>query len=167
MTLAAIRINVPDIAGWMTVGAYGVVVVIALLRQWWGWGRGWQMYSRRGTLVATFTPSPDIEPRPPAVFCPDHSRDVPDAMRSLAQMGKYRGHHFRIVVPAATGIWRWSYIIAQGERQLGKWRWRYECARNAFTRRFQEPEIDGCPECLPVKARDPGLSRHLGTLDKI
>ena len=159
-----------DIAGWITVAAYAAVVVIAVLRQWWGWGRSWKMYSRPRTFVAEYTPHPGENPRPTSVFCPQHSRDVRDGLRVPDTAGVWLGYNFTVVVPAATGIWQWSYITATSsglESPLGKWQWRYECARLAFTRRFQEPDIGGCPACLPVKAQDPSLDRPVGTVDKI
>ena len=165
-----VHITVPDIAGWITVVAYAAVVVIAFLRQWWGWGRSWKMYSRPHTLVSTYTPLEGESPTPNAVFCEEHWDKTLDALHAHPAPGRWLGHSFAVVVPAATGIWRWSYIIATspGLRDpLGKWQWRRECARLAFTRRFEEPEIGGCPECLPVKAQDPSLARQLGTVTEI
>lgn len=154
----------PDIAGWITVVAYGIVVVVALLRQWFGWGRSWRLYSRPGTLIASIDAQHASDERPRyVVYCPEHSYSIPDGLRTPVPPDKCCGHIFQIVVPAATGIWRWSYIFANGNNSLGRWRWRYECARNALTRRFQEPDIGGCPECVPVKAHDPKLDRTLGT----
>ena len=102
-----------------------------------------------------------------AVFCPQHSKDVPDGSRVEHKLGKYVGHHFQIVVPAATGIWKWTYITHLGTKRMGLWLWMFMCARHAFTRRFEEPEIDGCPGCKPVLAQDPALSRDLGTAEVI
>lgn len=162
--LAHVHVNEPDVTGWITVSAYVVVVVVALLRQWFGWGRSWRVFSSPGTLLASVAREYAHDGQPlQVVYCAEHSRDVPMGTRAHPRQGLYLSDDFSIVVPAATGVWRWSYIIATGQDRMGRWRWRRECARNALTRRFEEPDIGGCPECIPVKALDPKLDRTFGT----
>ena len=51
--LAYVHVNEPDVTGRITVSAYVVVVVVALLRKWFGWGRSWRVFSSPGTLSAS------------------------------------------------------------------------------------------------------------------